>query len=468
MMAAKGAVKPVYELMADAGEKFDPNAYLPAVTGYYTTPDGKMLSLPLNSSTPVFYYNKDAFKKAGLDPAKPPADVARDGGDGEEDPGRRATPAASPPSGSSGSCSRTTPPGTTCRSPRKAERVRRARHRAPAQHPAPRPTHRPARPSGRRRSSSTTAAGAATPSRSSPPGSAGCSWAPRPPTRHFKATKGKFEFGIGMMPYWPDVAGAPQNSIIGGATLWVLAGHKPEEYKGVAKFFSYLSLARGPGRLPPADRLPPDHPGRLRADQEAGVLREEPRDRHLDPPDEQQASHARTPRGSAWATSVQIRDVMDEETGGGLGRQEAAQGGPGRARSSAGTTSCGSSSGPTSRPAVSRGGGRPRRPRRAAPRPGGPRPCTSASCSGTGSCRTSWSRPSWSSPWSSSSGRPARRWSSPSSSRTPSGCRPGSCGWRTSGGCSATPTTSSVAGHRGLQQPRPRPWLARAGASSSP
>src|SRR4029453_3408262 len=72
MMAAKGAIKPVYELMADANEKFDPKAYLPAVSGYYTTADGRMLSLPLNSSTTVFYYNKDAFKKAGLDPNKPP------------------------------------------------------------------------------------------------------------------------------------------------------------------------------------------------------------------------------------------------------------------------------------------------------------------------------------------------------------------------------------------------------------
>src|SRR5213078_134843 len=33
MMSAKGAVKPVYQLMEDAGEKFDPAAYLPAVTG---------------------------------------------------------------------------------------------------------------------------------------------------------------------------------------------------------------------------------------------------------------------------------------------------------------------------------------------------------------------------------------------------------------------------------------------------
>src|ERR1051325_7792721 len=72
MMAAKGAVKPVYQLMADAGEPFDPQSYPPAVTVYYSTADGKMLSMPFNSSTPVVYWNKDAFKKAGLDPEKPP------------------------------------------------------------------------------------------------------------------------------------------------------------------------------------------------------------------------------------------------------------------------------------------------------------------------------------------------------------------------------------------------------------
>ena len=72
MMAAKGAIKPVYEVMAEAGEKFDPKAYVPAVAGYYTNPKGQMLSLPFNSSTTVFWYNKDAFEKAGLDPNRPP------------------------------------------------------------------------------------------------------------------------------------------------------------------------------------------------------------------------------------------------------------------------------------------------------------------------------------------------------------------------------------------------------------
>ena len=51
----------------------------------------------------------------------------------------------------------------------------------------------------------------------------------------------KFEVGYGMMPYWPDVTGAPQNTIIGGATLWVLRDRPQAEYKGVAKFFSFLS-----------------------------------------------------------------------------------------------------------------------------------------------------------------------------------------------------------------------------------
>ena len=68
MMAAKGAVYPVYELMKDQGEDFDPTAYLPVVSGYYTDVSGSMLSFPFNASTPILYYNKDQFAKAGLDP----------------------------------------------------------------------------------------------------------------------------------------------------------------------------------------------------------------------------------------------------------------------------------------------------------------------------------------------------------------------------------------------------------------
>jgi sn-glycerol 3-phosphate transport system substrate-binding protein len=51
----------------------------------------------------------------------------------------------------------------------------------------------------------------------------------------------RFEIGYGMLPYWPDVPGAPQNSIIGGGSLWVLQGRPQEEYRGVARFFAFLS-----------------------------------------------------------------------------------------------------------------------------------------------------------------------------------------------------------------------------------
>ena len=72
MMAAKGAIYPVYQLMADEKEPFDPKAFIGPIYGYYSTTDGKLLSMPFNSSTPVFYWNKELFQKAGLDPNTPP------------------------------------------------------------------------------------------------------------------------------------------------------------------------------------------------------------------------------------------------------------------------------------------------------------------------------------------------------------------------------------------------------------
>ena len=66
MMAATGAVKPVHVLMKEAGEKFDSNNYLSAITGYYSTSKGEMLSFPFNSSSTVMWINKDALKKANI------------------------------------------------------------------------------------------------------------------------------------------------------------------------------------------------------------------------------------------------------------------------------------------------------------------------------------------------------------------------------------------------------------------
>lgn len=83
MMAAKGAVRPIWEIMEAAGTPLDMSKFLPSVTSYYSTSDGKLIAMPFNASTTVLYYNKDAVKKAGGDPDNFPrtwpevADLAR-------------------------------------------------------------------------------------------------------------------------------------------------------------------------------------------------------------------------------------------------------------------------------------------------------------------------------------------------------------------------------------------------------
>jgi sn-glycerol 3-phosphate transport system substrate-binding protein len=73
MLAAGKATRQVWELANETGVPIDPQAYIPAVRGYYSLADGRMASMPFNSSTALMWYSKDAFRKAGLDPDKPPA-----------------------------------------------------------------------------------------------------------------------------------------------------------------------------------------------------------------------------------------------------------------------------------------------------------------------------------------------------------------------------------------------------------
>jgi sn-glycerol 3-phosphate transport system substrate-binding protein len=238
MMAAKGAIKPVYEVMAESGLPFDSNAYLPTVAGYYTTSDGKMLSMPFNSSTPVLYYNKDAFKKAGLDPDKPPKtwpEVAEFA---------KKLVAAGYPGGFSTawiswihlenfSAWHNVPAGTKANgfggmdteflynSPPHVKHIQQL---------ADWQKEKVFVYGGRRNlgNAKFSSEEVAMYTESSA-GYAGF------------AKTCKFKFGTSMLPYWPDVQGAPQNTIIGGASLWVMTGHPAEEYKGVASFFNYIS-----------------------------------------------------------------------------------------------------------------------------------------------------------------------------------------------------------------------------------
>jgi len=66
MMAAGPAIRPTHELLGEAGIDLDPKRYLAGVRGYYSDTQGRLISMPHNSSSAVLWINLDAFEKAGL------------------------------------------------------------------------------------------------------------------------------------------------------------------------------------------------------------------------------------------------------------------------------------------------------------------------------------------------------------------------------------------------------------------
>jgi len=238
MMAAKGAVYPVYQLMQDQGEDFDPSAYLPAITSYYADLSGNMLSFPFNSSTPILYYNRDQFRAAGLDPDKPPKTwpeleaMARR----LVDAGVRCGFSTEWPSWvhiENFSAYHNLPLATQINGFGGLDAELTINNAAVVRHIAALAEWQKTKMfeyGGRTNRAESKFHGSEC---SIYLGSSG--------TRTNILAHAKFDVGYALMPYWPDVPGAPQNSIIGGATLWVLKGRSDAEYKGAAKFFAYLS-----------------------------------------------------------------------------------------------------------------------------------------------------------------------------------------------------------------------------------
>jgi sn-glycerol 3-phosphate transport system substrate-binding protein len=238
MTAARGAIYPVYELMRDEHEAFVPSAYLPAVTGYYADASGNMLSFPFNASTPILYYNKKMFRDAGLDPDVPPKTWPEVGQDAKRlrDQGAACGFTTSWPSWinvENFSAFHNLPIATRSNGFAGLDAVLTFNNPVLVRHIAQLADWQKTKVfdySGR--------AQTAEPRFQNGEcgiflGSSG--------TRADIVANSKFEVGYGMLPYWPDVEGAPQNSIIGGATLWVLRDRPRQEYKGVAKFFAFLS-----------------------------------------------------------------------------------------------------------------------------------------------------------------------------------------------------------------------------------
>ena len=239
MMASKNAIVPVGEVMKKAGVTFDPNAYVPAVAGYYTAPNGQMLSFPFNSSTTVFHYNKDAFKAAGLDPNKPPTtwpEVAKAAAmlkiAGHKCPFTTSwvswtqlesfsawhnTEFATKGNGMRGTDAR-----LTFNSPLHVRHIENLANMA---------KNGLFVYKGRGNAADATFV------------SGECAMITGSSALYGNIKRNaKFASGIGTLPFYPDVPGSPQNTVIGGASLWVMSGKKEADYKGVAQFFAFLSM----------------------------------------------------------------------------------------------------------------------------------------------------------------------------------------------------------------------------------
>jgi sn-glycerol 3-phosphate transport system substrate-binding protein len=238
MMAAKGAIKPVYQLMAESGEKFDPKAFLPAVSGYYSDTHGHLLSMPFNSSTQVMYINKDAFKKAGLDPNNPPKTWPEVGVAAEK------LKASGSPCGfttgwqswvqlESFSAWHNVPFGTKENGFGGLDT--RLTFNGPVQ-----VRHIQNLGDWQKKGTFTYAGRKDEPLAKFTSGECAIITTSSGSYANIKANA-KFDWGVATLPYYADVKGAPQNTIIGGATLWVLTQKNPAVYKGIAKFFTFLS-----------------------------------------------------------------------------------------------------------------------------------------------------------------------------------------------------------------------------------
>jgi len=308
MMNARGAVKPVYEVMADAGEKFDPKAYIPAVAGYYTNTKGQMLSFPFNSSTTVFFYNKDAFQKAGLDPNQPPvtwqavvAAAAKLKAAGVSCPFTTGwqswvqlesfsawhnLPFATEQNGFAGKDPKLVFNGPV-----------QVRHIGNMQDWLKKGYFVYAGRKNEPEAKFYSGECAMLTSSSAAYGTI--------------KQNAKFQWTASTLPYYADVQGAPQNTIIGGASLWVMGGKSKDEYKGVAKFLTFLSQPDIQAEWHQATGYLPITMAAYELTKKSGFYEKNP---GSDVSVQQMiVKTTNNSRGIRLGNFVQIRDVIDEE-----------------------------------------------------------------------------------------------------------------------------------------------------------
>jgi sn-glycerol 3-phosphate transport system substrate-binding protein len=238
MMAARSAFRPAWQVLAEAGERVDPKGFLPAVASYFADNNGQLLALPFNVSTPILFYNKDAFRKAGLDPAKPPKTWYE----------LPKIAIALQTAGYECVYTTTWPSWVLIENTSNWHNQDFAtkdnglggldaslifnthlmvRHVSMLSSWARSGlfTYSGRRIEGEKRFASGECAMVTAASSSLAELKSGA----------------RFDFGAAQLPYYDDIRGAPHHTMIGGAGLWVLAGKKSSEYRGGAKFLAWLA-----------------------------------------------------------------------------------------------------------------------------------------------------------------------------------------------------------------------------------
>jgi len=307
MMAAQGAVYPVEQVMKDSGEPFDKSVFLPAVISYYQTSKGELLSMPFNSSTPVLWYNKDAFAKAGI--KKVPTTWA------EMKSASKALLASGMKCGFSFgwqswvmvenfSAWHNVALGTKENGFTGTDTSFTFNNHSVKTHLDNMYNWSKDKLfiyGGRRGDSLSMFTN----------GECGM-WMNSSAYYGSIKKQAKFNFAQSMLPYYPSIKDQPQNSIIGGATLWVLRGHDQGDYKGVAKFMTYLSSPEVQAWWHQETGYVPITTPAYELSKKQGFYNSNP---GTDTAIKQLSLNTPTPnsRGLRFGSFVQIRDIINEE-----------------------------------------------------------------------------------------------------------------------------------------------------------
>ena len=309
MMAAEGAVKPVAEVLPLGGREFNKDEYLPGIVAYYSKPDGTMLSFPYNSSSPILYYNKDHFAKAGLDADNPPATWPE-----VFAAARKIKESGAAPCGLTSTwltwiglenfaAWNNLQYGTNENGLAGVDvelKINEGMFVTHFQNFADLAKDDTFRYGGRTSEAKQLFL------------SGECSILTESSGGLGDVLKSGMNYGLGQLPYYPEAEGAPQNTIPGGASLWVLTGHSDEEYKGVAAFFNFLSQTEIQERLHQVSGYLPVTLAAYEATKASGFYDKNP-GREIPITQMMGKEPTENSRGVRLVNLPQVRDIQNEE-----------------------------------------------------------------------------------------------------------------------------------------------------------